>query len=415
MNKKNVFNLRVAALAIACIGGASMAYAQQTTNQAGNASATTPNKTQTPAPAVAPVQPAGQVAQNSALKPLNPNQTPTPITPSAPQFIPAAQQPGTVPAPVVAPTVSAYGTPIYYDQNGVPQATPPVQQVNPNIVVQPGQIQTQSAPPTSLPPLPVATVPQALEAGGLYLQPNQIRQLHKEVENMGRAAAEDPAGLPPRSATSSVKASLTPGSTPPVIRLYMNYPTSLVIVDNAGNPWPIENWAGGSSSIEIKRPVSKESPDSASITLTPRTATGKFTFGGLTLYLKDLAIPVSITYVGGQPIVDQRVEVRIPARGPNTTAPVSQGVGAAANPALLSLLDGVAPATAKPLKVPSGLAQAWSLGNNRMMVRTHLSVISPGYTSGMRSADGTNVYEMEQVSELRAMKDGKIISISIDY
>lgn len=412
MNKKNVFNFKVAALAIACIGSVSVAQAQAVAPS--NAPAAPANKTQSPAPAVAPVQPAGQVAQQSAFKPLNVNQNPTPITPSAPQFIPAAQQPGTVPGPVVTPTVSAYGTPIYYDQNGVPQATPPVQQAVP-VAGQPTQIQAANTPPTALPPLPVATVPQALEAGGLYLQPNQIRQLHKEVENMGRAAAEDPAGLPPRSATSSVKASLTPGSTPPVIRLYMNYPTSLVIVDNAGNPWPIENWAGGSSSIEIKRPVSKESPDSASITLTPRTATGKFTFGGLTLYLKDLAIPVSITYVGGQPIVDQRVEVRIPARGPNTTAPVSQGVGAAANPALLSLLDGVAPATAKPLKVPSGLAQAWSLGNNRMMVRTHLSVISPGYTSGMRSADGTNVYEMEQVSELRAMKDGKIVSISIDY
>jgi intracellular multiplication protein IcmK len=79
------------------------------------------------------------------------------------------------------------------------------------------------------------------------------------------------------------------------------------------------------------------------------------------------------------------------------------------------LLDGVAPQGATSLKVTSGNAQAWSVGNGRMLVRTPLTVISPGYISGMRSADGTNVYEMEQVTELRAINGGQIVSVSIDY
>jgi intracellular multiplication protein IcmK len=314
------------------------------------------------------------------------------ITTSAPQFM-VNQAP--IP-PAAPPTVSAYGTPINYQQSSNGQQAP-----------------------VGLPPVPgqQVTVQQVLQEGGLYLTPNQIREMRKVVDGMGQAAAEEASGRPPRAETSSIVASLTPGATPPVIRVYMNYPTSLVFVDSGGNPWPIENFAGGSKNLEIKRPLPKDDPDavSASLSITPQNPTGKFTHGGITVYLKKLAIPVVVTYVGGQPVVDQRLEVRVPMRGPNSVTPISVGVGPAANPSLLSLLDGVAPQGSKPLKVSSGAGQAWSIGNGRMFVRTPWTVISPGYVSGMKSADGTNVYEMEQVTELRAINGGKIQTISIDY
>lgn len=336
----------------------------------------------TPAANVEVEQAAKQAAQKSGVS-LNPvSYGAPPITPSAPHFMPNQQN------------VSAYGTPIAYG-------------------TQNQQLQdTSGLVPSALPPLP--TVDQVLQDGGLYLTPAQIREMHKKVEAMGRAAAEEPAGFPPRPETSSVMVSLTPGSTPPVVRIYMNYPTSLVVVDSAGNPWPIDNWAGGSKNIEIKRPTAKDSVEGASITMTPLTPTGKYTHGGMTLYLKGQAIPVSLTYVGGQPVVDTRVELRVQGRGPNTSIPASMGVGPAANPSLLSLIDGVAPQGAKTLKV-IGNAQVWSIGENKILVRTPLTIVSPGYISGMRSADGTNVYEMEQVSELRALNAGQIVSISIDY
>lgn len=343
------------------------------------------------------------IAQNASQQSTNPQDvkqvekkpffgSAPPITSTAPQFLPKSAG------------VSAYGTPLVYDANG-------------SVIQSPQQnSSTGSTLPNRLPDLPTGavSVEQVLQEGGLVLSPEQIRDLHIKIDRMGRAAAEDPNGAPPRPETSSVVASLTPGSTPPVVRIYMNYPTSLVVVDSAGNPWPVDNWAGGSKNIEIKRPTAKDSIEGASITMTPLTPTGKYTHGGMTLYLKGLAVPVSLTYVGGQPVVDTRVEIRIPARGPNTTAPSSVGVGPAANPSLLSLIDGVAPQGAKSLKV-MGAASAWSIGENRMLVRTPLTIISPGYISGMKSADGTNVYEMEQVSELRALNAGQIVSISIDY
>jgi intracellular multiplication protein IcmK len=335
---------------------------------------------------------------------------PAPITSTAPQFLPQ-------PAPVqtVMPTVSAYGTPIYYGPNGQMSAQP----VQMQMTQQQGQVmgqQGQPGVPTALPPLPQpSVVQQALTESGMFLTPTQIRELKKQAEEMGRAAAEEPTGRPPRSETRFVTYSMSPGSTPPVVRLYMGYPTSVVMVDSAGNPWPIENFVGGSKHIEIKRPLEKEDANSASLTITPLTPTGKFTHGGVTVYLKGHPIPISLTYVGGQPMVDQRLDVRVPMRGPNTSAPMSFGVGPAANPQLLSLLEGVAPTGAKSLVVPSRNAQAWSLGNGKMLVRTPLVIISPGYVAGMKSSDGTNVYEMEQVSELKAIYEGKIVSIGIDY
>ena len=402
MNQK-AFSLSrlAAAVALTFTGLASVAQAQTTTGAAPFAVPASQSQATASAPRQQPAQP---VAQPTPAQISQQRFGAEPITTTAPQFLPANQAP--MATQVAPPTVSAYGTPIYYNNQGQPQPQP---------VAAPAQQAAGASLPTSLPPLPQVSVPQALQEGGLYLSPAQIREMHRQVDEMGRAAAEDTSGRPPRAETSSVKASLTPGSTPPVMRIYMNYPTSLVVVDSAGNPWPIENWAGGSSTIEVKRPLAKDSPESASLTITPRTPTGKFTHGGLTLYLKGLAIPVSLTYVGGQPVVDQRLEVRIPTRGPNTSAPISVGVGPAANPSLLSLLDGVAPQGATSLKVTSGNAQAWSVGNGRMLVRTPLTVISPGYISGMRSADGTNVYEMEQVTELRAINGGQIVSVSIDY
>jgi intracellular multiplication protein IcmK len=380
-----------------------------------------------PASSSAQAQPAqGQNTQvQSAANKLGPNTSAfsdglkrngAPITTTAPQFIPNNSEAGVI-APVAPPTVSAYGTPIYYGTgamvngqlvtSGTAQAQAPVQYQN-----QGQQVQAQNLP-QGLPAIPTATAQQAMYDSGLSLSADEIRKLKKQIEEQGRAAAEEPTGRPPRAETNSVLVSLTPGSTPPVVRLYMNYPTALVVVDNAGNPWPIENFSGGSKQIEIVRTVEK-GPDGASISLTPRTPTGKFTHGGISLNLKDLAIPVSITYVGGQPVVDQRVELRVPRRGPNTSTPTQMSIGPAASTSLLSLLDGVAPHNAKAMKV-SGLAQAWDTGNGRMVVRTPLVVISPGYASGMRSADGTNAYEMEKVSELRALDGGKVVSISLDY
>ena len=359
--------------------------------------------------------------QNPNLQYINPQATATPpdvlkinnngkvntvpITSSAVEFLPNNSQPAP-PTTISMPpqggaSVSAYGTPMITNS--------PYTQV--------GQAQQ---PPISLPPLPTQIKPtadQAMDEAGLRLGPDQIRLLHKKVDALTKAAAEDSAGLPPKSVTSSITTSLSPGSTPPVFRIYKDYPTSIVVLDNEGNPWPITNWAGGNSKdLEIKRTSPKEDSDGASISITPMTPTGKYTHGGFSIYLKDLSIPLVLTYVGGQPVVDQRVEIRVPARGPNTKAPTKMAsIGPGANQSLLSLLDGVAPKSAKPLKVISGVAQAWSIGGNRMLVRTPWTVISPGYFSGMRSGDGTNVYEIEQVSELRALNNGEITSISIDY
>ena len=287
------------------------------------------------------------------------------------------------------------------------QVQPASQPVPP--AVQTGAQVGQVSAPQSLPPLPpgLLTPESAMESVNLVLSPDQIRKIRKNVEDMQQAASEVPSGVPPRPVTNSVVASLTPGATPPVIRLFKSFPTALVVVDSTGTPWPVTNFVADPS-VDVHRGGESSQAEGASLSLTPKR---QFVQGGISVYLKGQSVPVVLTFVSAQKEVDMRTEVRVNARGPNSRIEFA-GLPEQANPSLLSLLDGVAPSGAKVLRV-SGPAQAW-MSNGKMLVRTPLSLISPAWISSVRSADGTQAYELMPISEIRAMKDGKIVTLSID-
>jgi intracellular multiplication protein IcmK len=238
------------------------------------------------------------------------------------------------------------------------------------------------------------------------LSPEQILQLH-QLNNASEFAQAANPGTPPRPTATSQFVNLSPGSTPPVIRLAQGFVSSLVFLDSTGAPWPISAYdLGNPKAFNIQW-------DKTSNTIMIQ-AKKLYTYGNLAIRLKDLNTPVMLTLVPGQKAVDYRVDLRIQGFGPNAKTPtLGDGLPAHANQLLLNVLDGVPPPGSKRGIVNGGDAKVWSMGN-KMFVRTPLTILSPGWISTMTSADGMHAYEMQKSPVLLVSWHGKVMQLKLE-
>lgn len=238
------------------------------------------------------------------------------------------------------------------------------------------------------------------------LTPEQIIRL-KQIYHTSEFAQAATAGVPPKPTATSQFVNLSPGSTPPVIRLSQGFVSSLVFLDSTGAPWPISAYdLGDPASFNIQW-------DKTSNTLMIQ-AVKLYNYGNLAVRLKGLNTPVMLTLIPGQKAVDYRVDLRIQGYGPNAAvAPTEEGVPPSASDILLHVLDGVPPAGSQRLTVSGGDARAWLL-NDLMYVRTNLTILSPGWIGNMTSADGTHAYEMQKSPVLLVSWHGKVMQLKVE-
>ena len=237
------------------------------------------------------------------------------------------------------------------------------------------------------------------------LTPEQIAALHLILQEHQRAAAAPADSPTPTLSTQTVI--LTPGSTPPVLRLANGYVSSVVFLDETGQPWPISGYTIG------KPQVFNINLDGKSNILMMQ-GIGKYETGNMAVQLNGLATPIMLTLVSDQTVVDYRIDFRVQGRGPLAKAPLIGGtLPRQADSALLDLLEGVAPIGSQRLVVSGGPAEAWILGQ-KMYIRTPLTLLSPGWESTMSSIDGTKAYEMSATPMLLAVQDGQTLTLRIE-
>ena len=238
------------------------------------------------------------------------------------------------------------------------------------------------------------------------LSGDKIIELHKDYQNTEFAVAAA-AGTPPKPTATSQFVNLSPGSTPPVIRLAQGFVTSLVFLDSTGAPWPISAYdLGDPTSFNIQW-------DKVSNTLMIQ-AMKLYNYGNLAVRLKGLNTPVMLTLIPGQQAVDYRVDLRIQGYGPNANnLPLEEGIPPNANDILLHILEGVPPPGSQRLTVTGGDARAWLLGD-KIFVRTNLTVLSPGWLGSMTSADGMHAYEMQKSPVLLVSWHGKVMQLKVE-
>nr|WP_233586528.1 DotH/IcmK family type IV secretion protein [Legionella sp. km772] len=238
------------------------------------------------------------------------------------------------------------------------------------------------------------------------LNPEQVLRL-KQIYQTNEYAQASPVGTPPKPTATSQLVNLSPGSTPPVIRLSQGFVSSLVFLDSTGAPWPIAAYdLGDPSAFNIQW-------DKTSNTLMIQ-ASKMYNYGNLAVRLKGLNTPVMLTLIPGQKAVDYRVDLRIQGYGPNAkNMPMEEGIPPAANDVLLHVLDGVPPPNSQRLVVNGGDARAW-LAQEKMYVRTNLTILSPGWIASMTSADGTHAYEMQKSPVLLVSWHGKVMQLKVE-
>lgn len=238
------------------------------------------------------------------------------------------------------------------------------------------------------------------------LSPEEIIRV-KQLYHTSEFAQAATAGTPPKPTATSQFVNLSPGSTPPVIRLSQGFVSSLVFLDSTGAPWPISAYdLGDPTAFNIQW-------DKTSNTLMIQ-ASKLYNYGNLAVRLRGLNTPVMLTLIPGQKAVDYRVDLRVQGYGPNAKSmPMEEGIPPAANDILLHVLDGVPPDGSSRLVVSGGDARAWLL-NDRMFVRTSLTVLSPGWLGSMTSADGTHAYEMQKSPVLLVSWHGKVMQLKVE-
>jgi intracellular multiplication protein IcmK len=238
------------------------------------------------------------------------------------------------------------------------------------------------------------------------LSPEQIVRL-KQIYETSEYAQASTAGVPPKPTATSQFVNLSPGSTPPVIRLSQGFVSSLVFLDSTGAPWPIAAYdLGDPTAFNIQW-------DKTSNTLMIQ-AQKLYNYGNLAVRLKGLNTPVMLTLIPGQKAVDYRVDLRVQGYGPQAKSmPMEEGIPPSASDLLLHVLDGVPPAGSQRLVVSGGDARAW-LSNEKMYIRTNLTILSPGWLASMTSADGTHAYEMQKSPVLLVSWHGKVMQLKVE-
>jgi intracellular multiplication protein IcmK len=245
----------------------------------------------------------------------------------------------------------------------------------------------------------------AMVKNALPMSPDQIQKLRSVYMASQFAASSSPIA-PPRPTATSQFVDLSPGATPPVIRLAQGFVTSLVFVDSTGAPWPIASYdVGNPSAFNIQW-------DKTSNTLMVQS-TVLYNYGNLAVRLRGLDTPVMLTLIPGQKAVDYRVDLRVQGLGPNHQPLVMNTLPASTDSDLLNVLDGVPPPNSTVLSVEGGDCQAWSSGD-KMYVRTRLNILSPGWVSTLSSADGMHAYEMQPTPMLLVSQNGEVLQLKVE-
>ena len=237
---------------------------------------------------------------------------------------------------------------------------------------------------------------------GLFpLKPQDIKQLLRYYDQT-EEAAQGPIYDLPTPEISVLTVSMDPGVPPPVIKTAVGNVTTLNILDITGAPWPIQDitWAGDFDVIE---------PEEGGhiIRITPMA---KFTYGNISIRLLTLKTPITFSLRVGRDTVHYRVDARVPEFGPFAEAQLIEGGTqlVAGSSTLTAVLDGTPPSGAEQLSVSGvdGRTTAYRL-SGMTYVRTPLTLLSPGWESSVSSADGMNVYALNNTPVLLLSDQGQ--------
>lgn len=319
--------------------------------------------------------------------------------------MPVGAQPIAVPPPentsMAQQTVAQ--TPAAQSPSGAPASTTPA-------TIPPS---TTPATQDGLPPLPESKAFHDTLKAAMPLTAGQIAEL-REAINANRRAQEAPLS-PAMPRIETINARLGVGA-PPSVSVQSGYVSTINVVDAYGRPWSIVRFSVGNPKAFN---VSVAGNSAAVSDLQP------YAQSDLALYLRGESVPLMVALLpgvqgsSGGGIVDYAVRLRVNAAEPGLPTPVG-GVMGGANytNALLSLVQGVAPAGARRLHVLGDPARvsAWSWEGprgKRLLLRAPATVIAPAWIATMRGPAGIHAWVLPDIKVVTVSRNGQPETISL--
>lgn len=275
----------------------------------------------------------------------------------------------------------------------------------------PAGVATGAAAPVGLPqgapmpaPLPARDLVESALDQSAPLSPDEVRRFLKELSQRSQAGLENLSGRPPARPVTSVETlDLSPGATPPVVRVAMGQGAVVSFADAAGRPWAIADDINFNATAYEVRLIG---PHLYTIKLNRPAA------ANITVVLKDLPRPVVITALPATDEADYLKEFTVPRflnnQAPATVAAsVTSGALALNAPELLNYLYRTPPKEARALGV-LGLpgVMAWQNSAQTMVVRTSGLLVIPAWKRRHSSTDGVAVYEVPLSPVITIAQDG---------
>ncbi len=245
--------------------------------------------------------------------------------------------------------------------------------------------------------------------GMMPMSPEQIRAMLDKYK-VTREASESRIGGAPKPEVTVETVSLEPGATPPVVKLSPGHVTSVTMLDITGQPWAVQDvsWGGNFEVI---------SPEEGGhvIRISPMAA---HEVGNMSVQLVGLKTPVTFTLETQLDVVQYRFDARIPEYGPLASPPIiDPGLTTVAggDKSLTQILDGVPPDGTERLKVSGvdGRTSVYRQGGATYL-RTPLTLLSPGWSASVKSADGMTVYVVNNSPVLLLSDRGKLVRAQVE-
>ena len=248
----------------------------------------------------------------------------------------------------------------------------------------------------------------------------QLRNIVQEL-NVRQGAAIVPPNNGFVGRASQYTVDLSPGATPPVVRVAKGMGATVNFVDTAGNPWPIQFannfYAEAATVTQMAGHVLSVASNSPHLS------------GSVGVMLQGLTTPVNFIVTPAQTESDYRVDLRIAGLSPDAV-PVP-GRAQASRPAiggatgqqqgaddLMGFMYGSTPSGSTRLQTSlTGPTQvdtrAWQTAKGKLIVRTAALIQSPGWYQRLPALDGTAVYELPATPVIRVSVDGNTQTLTI--
>lgn len=291
-------------------------------------------------------------------------------------------------------------------QQGQPAAATPAQYAG-----NPSQVANVAPLPNPTVSPPLVDIPQEVLNRLAPANAVELRKIIQElVERQG--AAVTPFNSSIQTKASQYVVDLSPGATPPVIRVATGVGATVNFVDAGGNPWPItfaNNFHAEAATI------TQMAPHVLSV-----AANSPHLRGSVGVMLNGLTTPVNFIVTPAQDATDYRVDLLIPGMSPDAPPMVgaiqSRPDIAAGN--LSDYLYGATPAGATRLEVKGvgtndTTTRAWQDKNGNLVLRTSARVVSPGWYDMLPALDGTSVYQLPSSPVVRVSVNGKLETFNV--